>query len=365
LPWLHFNAIEQGRVRAILSSAENAAITQPNSKWVEKCLKKLDLIIVGDQLPKEFVDLADYVIPEASYLERYHLYHSPAIGIDDKEHPVVFMRAAVIPPQGESKPLSWFLIEVAKELGLGEYFEPLDLNYEWWDRMLKTAGIYPKATTKKLIEEGPYEESHPIEYDPLFQPIATRSGRFEIYSNELAEECYYNPKSRWYHNSHVYPLPVYIRIAEPKGDNEFYLICGKAAWHQKSATQHNRYLMEDAVEGDFPYTSIYINADRARKLGIKDDDLVELECVGPTKKDDPCVINEAAVGNKERAKVKVTEGLHPKAAWVYFAAGHKSKSMLPKASEGIAMNWLLPSSVSPYAAGLGKNYSIIKVIKIS
>jgi thiosulfate reductase/polysulfide reductase chain A len=365
LPWLHFDAIEQGRVKAVLSSAENAPITQPDSKWVEECLKKLDLIIVGEQLPKEFVDLADYVIPEASYLERYHLYHRNIIGTDNKEHQILYMRSAAIPPQGESKPLSWFLVEVAKKVGLGEYFEKLDLDYKWWDRMLKKAGLYPKVTAKKLTKNGPYVEDYPLEYNILFKPIATRSGRFEIYSNELAEECYYNSESKWQGNQHVYPLPTHVQIAEPKADDEFYLICGKATWHQKNATQNNRYLMEDAIEGGCPYTSVYMNAGRARKLGIADGDLVEVECIGPSKKEDPCVHNEAAIGVRERGRVKITEGLHPSAAWTYFAVGHKSKSMLPKSREGITMNWLVPSSVSPYAAGLGKNYSIVRIRKIN
>lgn len=364
LPWLHFDAIEQGKLRAVLSTAENAAVTQPDSKWVWECLKKLDLIVVGEQVTKEFIDLADYVLPEASYLERYHLYGYSVIGANDKEVLQAYMRSAVIPPQGESKPISWFLTEVARKIGLGEYFEKLDLDYEWWDRALKKAGLYPKVTTKKLVEDGPYVEEYPISYNLLYKPIATRSGRFEIYSNELSEECYHNTKSRWQQLPYVSPLPTYIQIAEPRGDDEFYLISGKAVWHQKSATQHERYLMEDAIEGGCPYTAIYINADRAARLGIKTGDLVEVECVGPTRKDDPCVHSEAAIGNKERARVKVTEALHPEAAWVYFASGHKSKQMLPKAREGITHNWLVPVSVSPYAAGASKNYSIVKITKI-
>jgi len=365
LPWLHFEAMKQGRIKALLSTAENSAITQTNSKWVEECLKNLDLIIVGDQVSKEFVDLADYVIPEASYLERYHLYaHPHYLGLDGMEHGVVYMRSAAIPPQGESKPLSWFLVQVAKRMGFGEYFDTLDLDYDWWDRMLKKAGLYPKVTAKKLVENGPYHEEHPMTYNILFKPIATRSGRFEIYSNELAEECYYNPKSRWHRNIHVYPLPVYVPIAKPKADNEFHLLSGKATWHQKSATQNNRYLMEDAIEGDCPYTAIYLNAERAKKMNLRNGDLVEVECVGPTKADDLCVYNEAAVHNKERARVKISEAIHPEAAWIYFAGGHKSKSLLAKAREGISMNWLIPSSVSPYAAGVGKNYSIVKIQKV-
>lgn len=364
LPWLHFEAIEQGKVKAILSTAENAAVTQPDSKWVWECLKKLDLIIVGEQVPKEFVDLADYVLPEASFLERNHLYGYSSISTNDKENMVAYMRSAVIPPQGDSKPLGWFLVEVARKVGLGTYFDKLDLKYEWWDKALKKAGLYPRVTAQKLIEEGPYVEERPMVYNVLFKPIATRSGRFEVYANELSEDCYHNPKSRWYQSPHVHPLPRYVDIAEPKGDGEFYLTCGKAAWHQKSATQHERYLMEDAIEGDCPYMAIYINTDRAEKLGIKTGDLVEVECVGPTKKEDPCVINEAAIGVKQRARAKVTEGVHPQSAWVYFAAGHKSDSMLPKVRQGITYNWLLPLSISPYSAGTGKNYSIVRITKV-
>lgn len=365
LPWLHFEAIKQGKIKALLSTAENSAITQTNTKWVEECLRNLDLIVVGDQVPKEFVDLADYVIPEASYLERYHLYADPSyLGVDNKEHAVVYMRSAAIPPQGESKPLSWFLVQVANRIGFREYFEKLDLEFEWWDRMLKKAGLYPKVSSKKLVEDGPYHEEHPMMYNVLFKPIDTRSGRFEVYSNELAEECYYNSKSLWHRNLHVYPLPVFIPIAKPKANNEFHLLSGKASWHQKSATQNNRYLMEDALEGDCPYTAIYLNAERAKRMDLKTGDLVEVECVGPTKEDDSCVHNEAALGNKERARLKVTETIHPEVAWIYFAGGHKSKSLLAKARQGITMNWLVPSSVSPYAAAVGKNYSIVKVHKV-
>ncbi len=364
LPWLHFDAIKEKKVRAVLSSAENAALTQSNSDLVNGCISDLELVIVGEQIYKEFTDMADYVIPEASYLERYHLYQRNYIGTDGKEHDVLYMRSAVIPPPGEAKSLSWFLVEVAKKAGMEKYFSKLDLDYGWWDRMLKRAGLYPGVNSRQLIDDGPYLESHPLEYNLLYKPIKTRSGRFEMYSNELAEECYFNTNSVWKGNPHVSPLPNYIPTAQPDGDDEFILTCGKASWHQKSATQNNLYLMEDGIEGGCPYTTLYINTERAGKLDIADGDLVEVTCIGPTKQTDSCVYDETAVGNKERAKVKVTEGLHPSALWIYFASGHKSTHKLDKADTAIAMNRLIPTTVSPYAAGVGKNYSIVKLQKI-
>jgi len=105
--------------------------------------------------------------------------------------------------------------------------------------------------------------------------------------------------------------------------------------------------MEDAIEGGCDFTSIYMNTKRARKLGIEDGDMVEIECIGPTKKDDPCVHQETAIGAKQKGRVKVTEALHPEAAWIYFAGGHVAKLMLSKARRGITHNWLLPISVTP------------------
>ena len=122
--------------------------------------------------------------------------------------------------------------------------------------------------------------------------------------------------------------------------------------------------MEDAIEGDCEYTSIYIHSEKAKKLGLNNGDRVEVECIGPTRKDDPCVYHEGAIGNKERGRIKITEGVDPQTLWIYFAVGHRSKFMLEKAQRGVGANWLIPSSVSPYAAGTGKNYSIVKIRKV-
>jgi anaerobic selenocysteine-containing dehydrogenase len=363
LPWEHFQAMKEGRLKALFSTAENSAITQLDTRLVYDCLDKLELIIVGEQEPKEFVELADYVIPEASYVERAHLYAFTPLGQDGNEHAIALMRTAAIPPVGDSKPVSWFLTEVAKKLGLSPYFEKLDHQYGWWDKMLRQAGL--AVTARDLEEKGPYEETHPMTYNVLFKPITTRSKRFEIYSNELAEECYHHEKSPWHKSHYVYPIPIHIPIAEPRGRDEFYLVSGKASWHQKNATQNNRYLMEDDIEGGFPYTPVYINSARALELGLKEGDSVEVECIGPSKKDDPCVWDDSVIGYRQNVKVHITETVHPDTAFVHFAAGHRSKLMLRKSTEGILHSAFVPLSIEPYAGGCGKNYSLVKIRKVS
>ena len=362
LPWEHFNAIKEGRVRALFSTAENSAITQVDTNLVYDCINKLELLVVGEQVPKEFVELADYVLPEASYVERNHLYTFTSLAQDGKEHAMALMRSAAIPPVGESKPVSWFLTEVGKKLGLGAYFENIDHQYGWWDKILKKAKV--PVDSRHIVAHGPYVESYDMSYNMLAKPIKTRSGRFELYSNELSEECYHNDKSRWHQNQFVYPFPVYIPIAEPKFGNEFYLVSGKASWHQKNATQNNRVLMDDDIEGGCPYTPLYLNAAKARTLGLQEGDRVEIECVGPTKADDPCVADDSVLGNKQKVLVHLTEALHPDTAWVHFAAGHRSELMIPKVKDGILHSAFVPLSIEPYVGGCGKNYSIVKLTKM-
>lgn len=361
LPWEHFTAIKEGRVKALFSTAENSAITQVDTTLVYECLNKLELIVVGEQLPKEFVELADYVIPEASYVERNHLYTFTALAQDGKEHPTAIMRSAAIEPVGESKPVSWFYTEVGKKIGLGEYFN-IDQQYEWWDGMLEFGKLPVKA--RDLVEKGPYTEEHPLTYDVLFKPIQTPSARFELYSNELAEECYFHPRSRWYQSKYVAPLPLYIPIVEPKGADEFYLVSGKATWHQKNATQDNRYLQEEGIEGGCPYNPLYLNSRKAAELGIKEGDLVEVECVGPTKGDEECIFDDSNVGFKDTVQAHITEGLHPSVAFTHFASGHKSKLMLEKVRDGLVHSEFVPLTVEPYGGGCGKNYSIVKIKRI-
>ncbi len=361
LPWEHFGDMKKGKLKALFSTAENSAITQVDTALVYECIDKLELIIVGEQVPKEFVELADYVIPEASYVERNHLYSFTALAQDGQEHAMALMRSAAIPAVGESKPVSWFLTEVGKKLGLGPYFANLDLQYGWWDRILKKANV--PVDSRHIVKNGPYVESFALNYDMRIKPIDTRSGRFEMYSNDLSEECYNNSKSRWHQSVYVHPIPLNIPIAGPKADDEFYLVSGKASWHQKNATQNNRVLMEDGIEGGCPYTPLYLNSDRAGKLGLKEGDEVEIQCVGPTKAEDPCVDDDSVLGYKQTLRIHLTEALQPDTAWTHFAAGHRSKLMLKKVTEGVLHSAFVPLSIEPYAGGCGKNYSIVKLTK--
>ena len=58
-------------IKALIVYGVNLLHTIPMPERTLEALKKLDLVVVIDVLPQEHVAWADYVLPEASYLERY------------------------------------------------------------------------------------------------------------------------------------------------------------------------------------------------------------------------------------------------------------------------------------------------------
>ncbi len=72
-----FRAILDGvpyKVKALLTIANNPLVTYPNTKLVYKVLKAVDLSVVFDYWLTPSAELADYVLPVASWLERPFFY---------------------------------------------------------------------------------------------------------------------------------------------------------------------------------------------------------------------------------------------------------------------------------------------------
>ncbi len=61
-------------VRAAYTVSSNPMITMPNTKLIHQALKSLDLYVVNDLFMTPSAELADYVLPAASWLERPRLY---------------------------------------------------------------------------------------------------------------------------------------------------------------------------------------------------------------------------------------------------------------------------------------------------
>ena len=64
------NAAYEGRLKAMYIVAENPMLSDPDIGHVQKGLEKLDFLVVQDIFPSETAELADVVLPGASFVEK-------------------------------------------------------------------------------------------------------------------------------------------------------------------------------------------------------------------------------------------------------------------------------------------------------
>ncbi|MEW6220954.1 MAG: formate dehydrogenase subunit alpha [Thermodesulfobacteriota bacterium] len=102
----------QGQLQGLWIMGENPVLSDPNSSHVRQALQKLELLVVQDIFLTETAELADVVLPAASYAEKDGTF-------TNTERRVQRVRRALLPP-GEAKDDLSIINLVAARLGYGE-----------------------------------------------------------------------------------------------------------------------------------------------------------------------------------------------------------------------------------------------------
>jgi len=110
-----------------------------------------------------------------------------------------------------------------------------------------------------------------------------------------------------------------------KEDFDFYAFYYRDIIHANSYTQENPWLDEAGQLDPFSYT-IAINADSARKKGLKEGELVWVE---------------AESGRKVKGRLRLTQGMHPEGLGMGGCAGHWSDGLPIAKGKGVFFNDLL------------------------
>ncbi|WP_415812320.1 molybdopterin dinucleotide binding domain-containing protein, partial [Mesobacillus thioparans] len=218
--------------------------------------------------------------------------------------------------------------ELAKACGVGQYFNfTLD---ELNKAMLAPTGISYKQLREKGTIMFPAEEIAMGEMPKLKTP----SGKIEFFS-ETYKEAGFNPIVEW---------------IEPKvspADDSFRLITGKQAIHSHTQTANIPILMQ--ITKDYDLERIWINPVRAKKLGIKDGDMVEVKSSEATSK----------------VRAKVTEKIHPEAIFVPSHYGITSKDL--KTGYGVGFGYMehVPFDFEKWSGSGNIHEVIVKVRKVN
>jgi thiosulfate reductase/polysulfide reductase chain A len=279
-------------VQVYMTYQHNPAYSHPEGKKMELILKDDDLIpyyVAIDSFMTESAALADLVLPAATFIERMEVEAPPAFEMV----PFVSFRQPLIPPLGESVPITDILIELAQRIGGGmeKYF---NFSHEEYLRN-QISGIKP------LVKAGglDYLKKHGVFYDKTMKPqyqvykkkgFNTPSGKIEVYSNRLEKEGFH-------------PLPIYdpIPTHQTLKDSELILTIHQWMVHTHDRTSNCMWLSEIVHENP-----LYINSLTAKKHGLKNYDRVK-------------VISKA--GEIETG-IRVVEGIHTKVVAMGDSCGH-------------------------------------------
>jgi len=241
-------------IRVALLILTNPLVSYPDSNAVREALMKLDFIAVADIFHTPTTAYADILLPAATFLEHEDLGYWPYWYGNIRVYP------KLVDPPGEAWPDSKIINELAKRVGLGEYFfnhedealdfmlQPLNLTYKEFKE--KVGAIYPKSLY------NPYEV---IGY-------RTPSGKVEIYSKQLEELG-------------IAPMPTFDELAksvsapfEPGEEYPLLLTNGKSEVFILTGFRNLRKLR--SVERD---PIVLLNPQTAEKYGLNDGEWIYIE----------------------------------------------------------------------------------------
>ena len=139
-----FQAIDEGKVKALYIMGENPLVSDPDLRHAEKILEKLELLVVQDIFLTETAKIGHVVLPGASFAEKDGTFTST-------DRRVQRVRKA-IEPLGKAKQDWQIISSVAQKMGARgfEYSRPEEI----FDEMRKLTPIYQGITYEKVEKEG-------------------------------------------------------------------------------------------------------------------------------------------------------------------------------------------------------------------
>lgn len=179
-------AVRTGRpypMRAAYVHVSNPVLSWSDSRDTYDVLNRLDFLVVAETFMSPTAALADLVLPAATELEFDDLGH---FGL---AHGFLLARPGIVAPPGECWPNIKIINELAKALGLGEY---------WWDDyrdmladILAPAGLTYADLARQGVLRGP------VRYDKFKDKgFKTPTGKVELRLSR-AEKSGLNPLPTW------------------------------------------------------------------------------------------------------------------------------------------------------------------------
>ena len=246
-------------IKGMIVSASNPMVSHPDTALVYKALKKLELLVVMDLCWTPTAQLADYVLPATSWLERPMLYSEGGFG------KVLEALEPAVPAQTEFYDRRddfdlWK--ELGTRLGQREYWPWKSVVDSYRERLREKDFTWEEAVEKRHIED----------VVPKFRKFekkgfATPTGKVELFST-IFERLGYDP------------LPAYVPhpydpAADPGEHRDYPLTMINGARVKEYMLSTWRDV--PAMRKHYPDPIVKIHPETARGRGIAEGDWVWIE----------------------------------------------------------------------------------------
>lgn len=250
-------------IKALIVSASNPLLSYANTKLVYKALKATELLVTFDITRTPTVQISDYMLPAACWMERPDMGNFASVGA----YPLVQIGEAALPASvsGQYERLNdyEFWRELGLRLGQKEYW-PWSTFEEVWEYRLKEImhkrGVH---TLSEFIHRQRWDMEPPQPGMCERGALATPSGKVELYST-IFEKLGYDP------------LPNYQDPEKPDGEWGKYRLLNISG-ARFMPYHHSEFRHVEAFRKRHPDPIVEIHADLARRKGITDGDWVWIE----------------------------------------------------------------------------------------
>ena len=255
-----FEAVREGRVRALWIMATNPAVSLPDSRRVREALAACEFLVVSDCIRNtDTTRYAHVLLPAQAWGEKE--------GTVTNSERRISRQRAFLPSPGDARPDWWIVTEVARRMGFGAHFPYRSAADVFREHAALSA--FENGGTRDfdigdladLTDEG-YWHLEPIQW-----PVPRGAGRGT--PRLFADGHFFTPDRR----ARFVPVGPRTPAHAPNDDYPLILNTGRVRdhWHTMTRTGKSPRLSGHIVE---PYCEIH--PDDARAAGIEDGSLVRV-----------------------------------------------------------------------------------------
>ena len=236
------NAAYEGKIKGMYIMGENPLLSDPNLNHTREALARLEFLVVQDIFLTETAQMADIVLPAASFAEKDGTFTNTARRIQKVRK--------IIEPIGQSMPDWQIICQIALRMNR------TDMNYdspaEIMNEIARVTPIYGGISYDRLEPEG------------LQWPCPDGDHPGTKY---LHKEGFSRGNGRFHPVEHMPPAEY------PDSEYPFLLTTGRILQHFHTGTLTRR---AKALNIFVPECQVEINPNDANRLGIKDEDRVKV-----------------------------------------------------------------------------------------